>query len=137
MPNSFPTYLCARVFLGFNAGFSILTGFALILFPDFIAEIMLTKEISWISEAFVGLGVLLLGFAVSLVVLVRDRFLSKPKIVSISAADVGWVVSSGVVLLLFSDFLTSKGVAVIIGVNVFVAVFALGQFMGARVTVAA
>ncbi|WP_085899908.1 hypothetical protein [Kiloniella majae] len=129
-----PNYLWARIFLGLNAGFSILTGLVLIFFPGLIAETMLTKEVSWITEVFIGLGVLLLGFAISLIVLIRDRYLSKPKIMSISAADVGWVVSSCVVVLLFNDFLALKGVAIIVGVNIFVSIFALGQFMGARVT---
>ncbi len=137
MLNYFSRFFWARVFLGLNAGFSILTGLTLVFFPGFIAELMLTKEMSWITGAFIGLGVVLLVFAIGLIALVRDRYLSRPKIISISAADVGWVVSSCVVLLLFNDFLTIKGVTIVLGVNVFVAIFAVGQFMGTRVTIAA
>ncbi|WP_120497003.1 hypothetical protein [Kiloniella sp. EL199] len=136
MQNHVPSFFWARVFLGLNAGFSIVTGSALIFFPDVIAEIMMAKEMPWISGAFIGLGVLLLAFAINLIVLVRDHYLSKPKIMSISAADVGWVVSSFIVVLLFTDFLTARGVAIVIGISAFVAVFAIGQFVGARGTIA-
>ena len=128
-------FLWSRIFLGLNAGFSILTGLALIFMPEPIVKLMFLEDINWMTTLFVAAGGGLIIFALGLIFLIRDKLLTKPKVMAIAAADVGWVVSSCVVLLLFNDTLTLKGVALISGVGFVIAVFAAGQVLGTRASV--
>ena len=50
-------FFWARVFLGLNAGFSTLTGLALILFYGPIIEAMFIEPKGWMKYLFIGTGV--------------------------------------------------------------------------------
>lgn len=121
----------ARTFLGLNAGFSILTGATLLLAGGVLTGVMFAEPAHWQSLVFLALGIGLLVFALDLVVLASDRFVSKGKVMLIIAADVGWILGSVWLLLLQGRLFTSAGVLIIAGVAAVVAVFAIGQWIGA------
>lgn len=123
----------ARTVLGLNAGFSILTGAILLLSGSALTGVMFTEPAQWQTLVFLALGIGLLVFALDLVVLASDRFVTKGKVMAIIAADAGWVVGSAALLVFDRHLFTTTGALIIAGVATLVAIFALGQWIGARV----
>lgn len=126
----------ARVFLGLNAAFSIFIGTALLLVPETIAQIMFAEPGGWKTLILRGLGIGLLIFALDLVLMATNRYVTKRDIMLIVAADIGWIAGSAVLIIFFGTLFTSNGVVIIDVVVACVALFAIGQFMGARQIVA-
>lgn len=122
----------ARTFLGLNAIVSILIGADLLIAPGYAAELLFAQPASWhiISLRILGVGLALFGMC--LLLMTRNRFLTKGQVVFISALDFGWVLGSAVVLIAYGTFFTAFGKVSIVLVAVVVAVFAIGQFVGAR-----
>lgn len=126
----------ARTFLGLNAAFSALTGAALIVLPGALSQMMFADPADWAPLALRVLGVGLLIFALDLVLMATNRFVSRGEVMLIVAADIGWLLASAAVVLFDGHLLTEAGVIVVTGVAVFVAAFAAGQYLGARRIVA-
>lgn len=122
----------ARVFLGLNAAFSTITGVALLALPGWLAREMFVSPAGWQATALAVLGGGLLLFAAELVFVASNRNVSRKEIWSMVAADISWVVGSGVLLVLFTDIFTQIGAVLMVGVAAVVSIFALGQFFGAR-----
>ena len=122
----------ARTFLGLNAAFSLFTGLACLLAARSVADVLFASPADWQATVIRLLGVGLLVFAIDLLLMVANKHVTKTQIQLICLADLGWVaVSAGV--LTFADFLfSSSGVIMILVVAGLVAVFAVGQFVGAR-----
>ncbi len=122
----------ARRFLGLNALFSGVCGLALLFLATPVAALLFVDGAGWGAILLRVIGVGLIVFAVDLGLMSRDRFVAKAMVLTISAADLVWVVGSGVVLAMFGDLLTPIGQEVVLGVAVVVAMFGAGQFVGAR-----
>lgn len=126
----------ARTVLGLNAGFSILTGATLLVAGSALTGVMFAEPAHWQTLVFLALGIGLLIFAIDLVMLASDRFVTKGKVMAVIAADAGWVVGSAALLMFDRHLFTTTGAMIIAGVAALVAVFALGQWIGSRVIVA-
>ncbi|MXQ07375.1 hypothetical protein GQ651_05900 [Alphaproteobacteria bacterium GH1-50] len=122
----------ARTFLGLNAAFSLVMGVALTIAPAAAADLFFTETASWQVTVLRLLGIGLILFGADLILMVRDRFLTKGKVMAITVMDVGWVVGSAILLITAGALVTGTGKAVILVVAAFVAIFAAGQYSGAR-----
>ena len=114
--------------LAANAGFSGLSGLVLVAAADPVAAWIGIEEVGWLRA--VGVGLLL--FAAGLVRLVRDEGRSRTGVLSVIAADAGWVVGSAVLLLAFPGLLSPAGEWAVAAVAVVVAGLACAQFLGLR-----
>lgn len=120
----------ARTFLGLNAGFSLFSGASLLLAGSTLAGLMFAEPAGWQGPVFVALGIGLLIFALDLVILATDRFVTRGMMMLIIAADLGWIVASVALLLLAGVLFTSTGALIIAGVAAVVAFFTIGQWFG-------
>jgi polyketide cyclase/dehydrase/lipid transport protein len=122
----------ARTFLGLNTGFSILCSLTLLLFPEFFSKLMFHDPASWVPLALQILAGGLFLFALSLVLPVTNRYVSQAEVMLIVALDLVWIAASAAFVIFGYEWLTMSGIAIIEAVAVFVGIFALGQFLGAR-----
>ncbi|MEO1019146.1 MAG: hypothetical protein AAFY56_15865, partial [Pseudomonadota bacterium] len=121
-----------RAILGVNAAFSALVGTDLIFMPGTISQIMFANPPHWAPMALRLLGVGLFIFALDLVFMATNRFVTRGEIILIVLADIGWLVASAFFLLFGGHLFTDIGILIIGIVAAFVALFAIGQYLGAR-----
>ncbi|MDP3073196.1 MAG: SRPBCC family protein [Opitutaceae bacterium] len=124
-PRSRATLL--RVALLANAAFSLVTGSGLLFFASGLAP-MIGAEVAPVILAVIG-GLLLPFGAFTGWLGTRpapDTLLA----LLISLADLGWVLGSGLLLVLASGQLTSQGIALVVVIAALVLGFALGQLRG-------
>lgn len=120
----------ARLFLGLNAAFSLIVGLDILFATNTVAEMLFLQKADWQILALRVLGVGLLIFALDLMLMAKNRFLSKKLIFLITCMDIGWVVGSIMLVTLAAHLFTSFGIVAIIVIAAFVAVFAVGQYYG-------
>lgn len=123
--------LIARRFLGLNSAFSALNGAVLLVAAGFLSPALLIDPVDWAPLGLRLLGVGLVGFAVLLFILAKNRFVSKATVNEIVVLDALWVVGSFVIVVFFGHMLTAMGTWLIIIVAIVVALFAVAQFAGA------
>lgn len=122
----------ARTFLGLNAAFSLLTGTVCLLEAGRVVDVLFVSPTDWQTTVMRLLGAGLLVFAIDLLLMATNKHVSRVQIHLICLADLGWIVASAG-LLAFADHLFSSSGAIIVAVVAgFVAVFAMGQWVGAR-----
>ena len=126
------TTTTARTFLGFNAAFSAFTGAALIAAPGALSQAMFANPADWMPLGLGLLGAGLLIFALNLVSMAVNRFVSKGEVLLVVLADIGWLLASAAVVLLATHLFTDVGTLAVALVAAFVATFAIGQYLGAR-----
>lgn len=115
--------------LAANAGFSGLSGLVLVAAADPVAAwIGVAGATGWLRA--IGVGLLL--FAAGLVRLVRDDERTRAGVLSVTAADAGWVVGSAVLLVAFPGLLSPAGEWAVAAVALVVASLACAQFVGLR-----
>lgn len=122
----------ARVFLGLNAAFSTVTSVFLLAIPGRVAQEILIDPAGWEAMVLAVLGGGLLVFAAELLFIASNRNVDRWEVELMVAADVSWVVSSGLLLVLFSHVFTQIGIVLIVAIAAVVSVFAIGQYLGAR-----
>ncbi|MEO1159917.1 MAG: SRPBCC family protein [Pseudomonadota bacterium] len=125
------TTTTARTFIGFNAAFSALIGLELIIFPFAAAYLMFPDPAGWTTPVLRLLGVGLVLFALDLLLMATNRFVTKGEVMLIILADIGWLIASAALALLAGHLFSDTGLLMITIVAVFVAVFATGQYVGA------
>jgi len=106
----------------FNAGFSALSGLALILGATALSGLF-GEAHPWI---FRGIGIGLLLFAGDILATCRSPQVSRAKALYFSYGDFGWVVGS--IALLLAAPLSAVAAAIVVGVAVIVLVFGVAQF---------
>lgn len=126
----------ARAFLALNAAFSVLSGAALIIMAGVISGAIFAAPADWVPLGLRLLGAGLLIFALDVWIMARNRFIRKKGVLLIVVADLVWLLASALLLLFGSQLLTGTGMLLIGVVAAFVAVFAIGQFIGAGKIVA-
>lgn len=126
----------ARLFLGLNAAFALITGLGLLIAAGSLADLLFAAPAGWQSLALRGLGVGLLIFALDLFLMVTNRFVSKASVMLITLLDVGWVVASAALLLFGRSLFTDLGIGLVTIVAGFTGIFAIGQSIGAGKIVA-
>ncbi|WP_298965508.1 SRPBCC family protein [uncultured Roseibium sp.] len=122
----------ARAFLGMNAAFSLLTGAALLTAAGHLAELLFANEAVWQSWTLRLLGAGLILFGIDLIFMATDRFITKVQVTLISVLDAGWVLGSALLLMFAGSLFSGTGTTAVVIVAVFVTIFALGQYLGAR-----
>lgn len=120
----------ARIFLGMNAAFSLVTGLVLLSVPDSISHMMFVDPEGWKPTILRASGVGLLVFALGLALLSANPFIRKRDVMMVSLADLGWVLGSALLVLGFGHILKPNGVLTVDIVAAFVALFAIGQVVG-------
>lgn len=122
----------ARVFLALNAAFSLSTGLGLIVLPGDVAQMLFLAPAGWKPVLLSLLGVGLIVFAFSLVLMAGNRFVTKQQVMWIVYADLGWLLASGALVVLERQAFSNSGMVAIGIVAACVAFFAAGQFAGPR-----
>ncbi|WGH78576.1 SRPBCC family protein [Jannaschia ovalis] len=122
----------ARTYLGLNAAFSLAMGAGLLIAPNVSADLLFRESASWQPAALRLLGAGLILFGAALILMARDRFLTAGQVLVITMMDIGWILGSALLLLVGGGLFSGFGQAVILAVAGVVAVFAIGQFVGAR-----
>ena len=126
----------ARLFLGLNAAFSLLIGLDLVFAPGAAAELIFLEPAEWQTLVLRILGAGLIVFALDLTLMATNRFTTKRQVLFISALDLGWVLGSGALLIFATYLFSGNGITAIVIVAVLVALFALGQAIGAQKIIA-
>lgn len=114
--------------LAANAAFSGLSGLILVVAADPVSGWIGLEGGGWLQA--IGIGLLL--FAAGLVLLVRGRDRPRGRVAAVTAADLGWVAGSVVLLVGFPDLLTPAGEWAVGAVAVAVAGLATAQILGLR-----
>jgi hypothetical protein len=110
-----------------NTAFSALCGVLIIVFDQSIVSLVTTVEYQlW------PLGVMLIGFASSLLWFATRASLSVAWVRSVIAADFAWVVGTVVLLVGWHDLLSSAGIGILIAVAAAVLLFGELQWVGLR-----
>lgn len=125
------TTTTARIFIALNAAFSALIGLELIILPGTTAHLMFSDPAGWEPLVLRLLGVGLVLFALDLLLMATNRFVTKGEVMLIVFADIGWLIASAAVVFLPGDLFTATGLLMVDVVAGFVAFFAIGQYVGA------
>lgn len=121
----------ARLFLGLNAAFSLLIGADLLIAAGTAAQILFAEPAAWHVMALRILGLGLILFGIDLFLMATNRFVTRQQVMLISAMDVGWILGSALLLVFAGSHFSGAGTGIIVGVALFVAAFAIGQYIGA------
>ncbi|MEM0949058.1 MAG: hypothetical protein AAGK37_16795 [Pseudomonadota bacterium] len=126
------TMKVARTFVLLNAVFSLVMGAWFLIAADPVAGWLFAAPTSPLSTVIRVLGIGLILFSASLIVLATDRFATPRKVVLVSAMDTLWVVGSGALLLVGGHLFSPVGQVAIALVAACVAALATGQYLGVR-----
>ena len=117
-----------------NAGVSTISALACLLAAEAVASAVFTPGLTLFglsaAELVFELGILLLAFAGGVALIATRRLLRHGWVWAVIAADVLWVLDSGLLLALFPEILTSTGFWVVAGCAGLVALFAIDQAIG-------
>ena len=122
----------ARAFLGLNAAFSLLTGIVLLLAAEPVAGRLFAEAAGWQVPVLRALGAGLVVFAAGVALAATDRHVTRAQVYFVSVLDAGWIAGSAVLLLVSGDLFSAFGRWSVVAVAGAVAIFALGQYVGAR-----
>lgn len=112
-----------------NAGFSALCALVMLGFSASLGEHIPLREGDW-----TGLATGLLLFVGVLIFLVMHKTQAIKHAMSIIVGDVLWVIGASVLSLMYMEQLSGLGVVLVVVVNLFVAGFAVAQYLGLRQT---
>lgn len=122
----------ARTFLGLNAVFSLAMGAGLVIAPGPSAELLFAASAPWQTIALRALGIGLILFGLALILMARNRFLTGGQVMVITIMDIGWILGSALLLIFGGQIFSGFGQASVLAVAGAVAVFAIGQYLGAQ-----
>ena len=126
-----PASKTVRIVLAMNAAFSLIVGIDLLFTAGSTAQILFADMADWQTIALRVLGIGLLIFALDIFYMASNQFISKREVQLISLMDIGWVIGSVVLLIVYGYIFTNLGTILIEVVAVLVAGFAVAQFFGA------
>lgn len=115
-----------RVALRLNAAFSGLSGLVLILLPETMGLLLGFSS----PAVFLVIGVGLLGFSADLIHQATRERMAGWRALYASLGDVLWVLGSVVGVLVWADYLTAVGVAIVLAVAALVLCFGIAQLAG-------
>ena len=117
-----------------NSLFSAVTGAACILAPHAIAEFIFVRQFEWLGvvsqDVIMALGFGLLLFAAFVFRTARQRLLRVGHAKTITTMDLGWVLGTGVLLLVASELFSGPGLVTLLVIAAVVLLFAIEQFIG-------
>ncbi|EEE46768.1 hypothetical protein [Roseibium alexandrii] len=115
-----------------NALFCAACGFALIMLPGVLTELMFVTSGSWLFTGALGLGAGLVTTAAVVLWASRDTARMAQRLNILAALDAAWVLASAIVLLEFAAAFTATGWYIVAGIALIVADFAVAEFLAAR-----
>jgi hypothetical protein len=115
-----------------NAFFCAACGFALIILPGVLTELMFNTSGSWLFTGALALGAGLVATAAVLLWAGRDTARLAQRLYLFAALDAAWVLASAVILLEFVAAFTVTGWYIVAGIALIVADFAVAEFLAAR-----
>ncbi len=120
-----------------NALFSTLSALIFVFGASQVARLSVAEEVlsnlTWDPALVVQVtGIGLIGFAAYCFWLSLNEFRSTNRAMGVIAADLAWVMASGVALYFFPDVFSGVGVTIIGGISAAVLGFALWQWAGLR-----
>lgn len=115
-----------RVALRLNAAFSGLSGLVLILLPEQMGLLLGFSS----PAVFLVVGVGLLGFSADLIHQATREKMAGWRALYASLGDVLWVLGSVVGVLVWADYLSAAGVAIVLAVAALVLCFGIAQLAG-------
>lgn len=118
--------------LAANALFCAACGFALIMLPGVLTELMFVTSGSWLFAGALGLGAGLVTTAAVVLWASRDTARMAQRLYILAALDAAWVLASAIVLLEFAAAFTATGWYIVAGIALIVADFAVAEFLAAR-----
>lgn len=118
--------------LAANAFFCAACGFALIILPGVLTELMFNTSGSWLFAGALALGAGLVATAAVLLWASRDMARMAQRLYLFAALDAAWVLASAVILLEFAAAFTVTGWYIVTGIALIVADFAVAEFLAAR-----
>ncbi len=122
-----------RVLLA-NAGFSALAALVCLLAAETVAKAVFTLGLVLLgftpAEIVFELGILLLAFAGCVALIATRPLIRRGWVWAVIAADILWVLDSGLALTLLPETLTSPGFWIVAVIAAIVALFAAGQAIG-------
>lgn len=121
----------ARIFLALNSAFSIIMGIDLMFAAGSTAEILFAQTEGWQLILLRVLGAGLLFFAIDLFGRATNRLITKAQVLLITGMDAGWVLGSALLLMFDGHLFTGLGTVLIAITAIVVAIFAIGQYVGA------
>jgi hypothetical protein len=107
-------------------------GFALIMLPGVLTELMFVTSGSWLFTGALGLGAGLVTTAAVVLWASRDTARMAQRLYILAALDAAWVLASAIVLLEFAAAFTATGWYIVAGIALIVADFAVAEFLAAR-----
>lgn len=117
-----------------NAGVSAISAMACLLAADAVASAIFAPGLSLFGlsaqDMVFELGILLLAFAGGVALIATRRLLRRGWVWAVIAADVLWVLDSGLLLVLFPEALTPMGFGIVAACAGLVAVLAIDQLIG-------
>ena len=117
-----------------NAGVSTISALACLLAAESVARTVFAPGVTLFglsaAEMVFELGILLLAFAGGVALIATRRLLRRGWVWAVIAADVLWVLDSGLLLVLFPEALSPTGFWVVAGCAGLVALFAIDQAIG-------
>jgi hypothetical protein len=127
LPNDHSAAALLRRALLSNAAFSGVCGALIIVFDDHISNLIMRVEYQlW------PLGVMLAGFAASLVWFATRDTVNPAWVRSVIAADFAWVLGTAVLLIGWHDLLSAAGIGILTGIGALVLLFGELQWIGMR-----
>ncbi len=126
-----PSSAAARIFLKLNSQFSALNGIVLLAAGGMIAPVLFANPVDWSALGLRGLGIGLLGFALLLYVLSKNKFVSRAMVNEVVLLDALWVVGSVVLIAFLGDIFTTKGIIIVTAIAMVVSFFTISQFAAA------
>lgn len=122
----------ARKALLANASFSVLTGIACIAAAGPIAKLMLNAPPDWMPLVLRLLGIGLLSFALIVASIAMNHRISRFWTLQVVQADLGWIAGTAALTWFYGTHFTISGLVILWAVAGFVAMFAIGQYRGAK-----
>ncbi len=107
-------------------------GAGFLIAPSYATGLLFLESASWQPIALRVLGGGLILFGLGLVLMARNRFLTNRQVLFITMMDVGWILGSALLLVVDGHLFSAFGQAYITMVAGIVAVFAIGQYVGAQ-----
>jgi pimeloyl-ACP methyl ester carboxylesterase len=122
----------ARKTLGANAAFSTFCGFGMVFGASTVVNTIFVSQTPWQTPLIIFLGFALVFFAANLILLATDPQLVPKHIHPVIIADIGWVVASIFILIVWGGMFSFFGKSIIIAISIIILLFAYGQHIGGK-----
>jgi len=122
----------ARTVLFLNAIFSMLCGTLFLFFTGEVSKQLFINVNSQVNAITFWLGIGLVLFSIGIFFISTNPYVKKKQVMQIVFADIAWVIVSLFIYIFDKHYFTSTGLYLLDFVALVVALFAMGQYIGAK-----